>query len=93
MTKANYLNNPFESLIGTNNLSIPSKTILLEEGKIADRLYLIHKGYVFFSIMKAKTLLSNSSLREILLHHSIVYIDVNRVFFHWKVLSPRKYQR
>ena len=44
MTKANYLNNPFESLIGTNNLSIPSKTILLEEGKIADRLYLIHKG-------------------------------------------------
>lgn len=82
MTKANYLNNPFESLIGTNNLSIPSKTILLEEGKIADRLYLIHKGCLrLFSIMKAKTLLSNSSLREILLHHSIVYIDVNRVFF------------
>ena len=44
MTKANYLNNLFESLIGTNNLSIPSKTILLEEGKIADRLYLIRKG-------------------------------------------------
>lgn len=44
MTKANYLNNTFESLIGTNNLSIPSKTILLEEGKIADRLYLIRKG-------------------------------------------------
>ena len=38
-----YLNNIFAST-ETNNLSIPPKTILLEEGKIADRLYLIHKG-------------------------------------------------
>lgn len=44
MVKVNYLNNPFESLIQDNNLSIPPKTILLEEGKIADRLYLIRKG-------------------------------------------------
>ena len=32
---------PFEV---TETLSIPSKTILLEEGKVADRLYLIRKG-------------------------------------------------
>ena len=28
----------------TNALSIPSKTVLLEEGKAADRLYFIRKG-------------------------------------------------
>ena len=32
---------PFEI---TEILSIPSKTVLLEEGKVADRLYLIRKG-------------------------------------------------
>lgn len=30
--------------IESENLSIPSKTILLEEGKIAERLYLVRKG-------------------------------------------------
>lgn len=44
MVKVNYLNNPFESVIKDDNLSIPPKTILLEEGKIADKLYLIRKG-------------------------------------------------
>ena len=44
MINIKHLNNPFESLIGANNLSIPPKTILLEEGKIANRLYLIRKG-------------------------------------------------
>lgn len=32
---------PFEA---TETLSIPSKTILLEEGKVADKIYLIRKG-------------------------------------------------
>lgn len=41
---AKHLNNSLESLIGANDLSVPSKTILLEEGKIADKLYLIRKG-------------------------------------------------
>lgn len=44
MVKVNHLNNSFESLIKDDNLSIPPKTILLEEGKIADKLYLIRKG-------------------------------------------------
>ena len=26
------------------HLSVPAKTVLLEKGKVADRLYLIHKG-------------------------------------------------
>lgn len=44
MLNVNYLNNTLESLMKDDNLSIPPKTILLEEGKIADRLYLIRKG-------------------------------------------------
>lgn len=44
MVKVNHLNNSFESLIKDNNLLIPPKTILLEEGKVADKLYLIRKG-------------------------------------------------
>ena len=44
MVKVNYLDNPLESLIEGDNLSILPKTILLEEGKIADKLYLIRKG-------------------------------------------------
>lgn len=38
------LNEYFSSLIETEPLSILPKTVLLEEGKVADRLYLIHKG-------------------------------------------------
>ena len=44
MIEINRLNKYFESLSGTDKLSIPSKTILLEEGKVADRLFFIHKG-------------------------------------------------
>lgn len=44
MIKINRLNEPFTSLTGTDSLVIPPKTILLEEGKIADRLYFIRKG-------------------------------------------------
>lgn len=34
----------FGSQVDFDSLSVPSKTILLEEGKVADRLYLIRKG-------------------------------------------------
>ena len=44
MIEINRLNKYFESLSGTDKLSIPSKTILLEEGKVADRLFFIHEG-------------------------------------------------
>lgn len=40
----NRLNKDFALLIGADSLSIPPKTILLEEGKVADRLYFIRKG-------------------------------------------------
>lgn len=36
--------NHIESQIKSEYLSVPSKAILLEEGKIAEKLYLIHKG-------------------------------------------------
>lgn len=44
MIEAHVLNEYFSSLIETKALSILPKTVLLEEGKVADRLYLIHKG-------------------------------------------------
>lgn len=39
-----HLNHFIESRIKSEHLSVPSKTILLEEGKIAEKLYLIRKG-------------------------------------------------
>ncbi|MDO4160507.1 MAG: Crp/Fnr family transcriptional regulator, partial [Prevotellaceae bacterium] len=44
MIKDNNLHSLLESKIEVTNLSIPSKTLLLEEGKVADRLFLINKG-------------------------------------------------
>lgn len=44
MIETNVLNEYFSSLIETETLSILPKTVLLKEGKVADRLYLIHKG-------------------------------------------------
>ena len=43
MTENSYLNH-IESQIKSEYLSVPSKSILLEEGKIAEKLYLIRKG-------------------------------------------------
>lgn len=37
-------NKTLASLLKQSRLSIPTKTILLEEGKVADKLFLIHKG-------------------------------------------------
>lgn len=44
MIKDNRLHSIFGSDIELGRLSVPSKTVLLEEGKVADRLFLIHKG-------------------------------------------------
>lgn len=43
MIENSYLNH-IESQIKSEYLSVPSKSILLEEGKIAEKLYLIRKG-------------------------------------------------
>ena len=42
--KDNHLNDIAELQVKSYSLSIPSKTILLEEGKVAEKLYLIRKG-------------------------------------------------
>lgn len=44
MTKNSCLNHFIESQIISEYLSVPSKTILLEEGQVAENLYLIRKG-------------------------------------------------
>ncbi len=44
MTTNNDLYNTFSRLTEHDNLSLPPKTILLEQGKVADKLYLIEKG-------------------------------------------------
>ena len=44
MTGFEYSNIDKEFSLNTDNLYVPSKTVLLEEGKVADKLYLIRKG-------------------------------------------------
>ena len=44
MTMNSDKNAYFLSLPEITELSVPPKTILLEEGKVADRMYLIRKG-------------------------------------------------
>ena len=44
MIEISHFNEYLESLAGTDKLSIPPKTILLEEGEVADKLFFIHKG-------------------------------------------------
>jgi len=82
MIENSHLNHFIESQIKFEYLSVPSKAILLEEGKVAEKLYLIRKGC--FSIMKGKVLLPSSFLRGILSPHSMVYINARRVFSIWK---------
>lgn len=54
----------FLSLPEITELSVPPKTILLEEGKVADRMYLIRKGCLrLFSTTKDGTSLSSSFRR------------------------------
>ena len=52
MIEVSHLNEYLSTLKEVGGLSIPSKTILLKEGNVADKLYLIRKGC--FSIMKVK---------------------------------------
>lgn len=55
MIENNDSNESFSFFTETETLSILPKTILLEEGKVADRLYLIRKGCLrLFFIMKEK---------------------------------------
>lgn len=78
--------NHIESQIKSEYLSVPSKAILLEEGKVAEKLYLIRKGCLrLFSIMEGKILLFNSFSKGILSPHSIAYINARRVFSIWRV--------
>lgn len=64
------------------HLSVPAKTVLLEESKVADRLYLIRKGCLrLFFLMMERILPSNFSLKAILSPLSTAYTIGNQVFF------------
>ncbi len=72
-------------------LSIPPKTILLEEGKIADRIYLIRKGCLrLFFYNEGKDITFQFSSRGILWLHLKVCIKEPQACFHWKVSSRPK---
>ena len=69
--------NHIESQIKSEYLSVPSKAILLEEGKVAEKLYLIRKGCLrlFFYNGRERYYFSILFRRGILSPHSIAYIN------------------
>lgn len=86
MTMNSDKNAYFLSLPEITELSVPPKTILLEEGKVADRMYLIRKGCL--------RLFFNNEGRDITFQfffeggfssrHSTACINGHRAFFPWK---------
>lgn len=85
MIENSYLNH-LESHIKSEYFSVPSKAILLEEGKIAEKLNLIRKGCLrLFFYDKGKDITFQFFLREILSPRSIAYINVRQVFSIWRV--------
>ena len=70
--------------------SIPSKTILLKEGKIAKKIFYIEKGCIRLSFItkKAKTSHFSSSLKVRACHLPKVFKAVNRASLPLKALNP-----
>lgn len=90
MTKDNLINHIFNHNTA-ETLPIPPKTILLEEGKIADRIYLIRKGCLrLFFYNEGKDITFQFFLREISWLHLTVCTKVHRACSHWKVSSRQK---
>ena len=78
MTKDNLINHIFNHNTA-ETLPIPPKTILLEEGKIADRIYLIRKGCLrLFFYNEGKDITLTACTKE------------PQAYFHWKALNRRK---
>lgn len=85
MTMNSDKNAYFLSLPEITELSVPPKTILLEEGKVADRMYLIRKGCLrLFFNNEDGTSLSSSFSKGISSRHSTACINGHRAFFPWK---------
>lgn len=90
MTMNSDKNAYFLSLPEITELSVPPKTILLEEGKVADRMYLIRKGCLrLFSTTKDGTSLSSSFSKGISSRHSTACINGHRAFFPGKHRAGR----
>ncbi len=76
---------------GAEHLSVSAKTVLLEKGKVADKLYMIRNGCLrLYFYKEGLMLLFNSSLRMKSLHHSIVCIITSPACSAWRVSNQRK---
>ena len=72
----------FLSLPEITKLSVPPKTILLEEGRIADKLFLIRKGCLrLFFNNQGQDITFQFFSRGISSHRSTACINGHRAFF------------
>lgn len=72
-------------------LSIPTKTVLLEEGKIANKIYLIRKGCLrLFFYNEGKDITFQFFFEGISSPHLTACIKAHQACFHWKVLNRPK---
>lgn len=79
---------PFEV---TETLSISSKTVLLEEGKVADRLYFIRKGCLrLFFYNEGKDITFQFFFEGISWLHLIACTKAHRACSRWKASNRPK---
>ena len=81
MTMNSDKNAYFLSLPEITELSVPPKTILLEEGKVADRMYLIRKGCLRLFFNNEGRDITSKGISS---RHSTACINGHRAFFPWK---------
>lgn len=75
--------NIFFNVKEIETLSIPSKTVLLEEGKIADKIYLVRKGCLrLFFYNEGKDITFQFFLKVILWPRLIACIEGHPACFH-----------
>ena len=92
MTENSYLNH-IESQIKSEYLSVPSKSILLEEGKIAEKLYLIRKGCLrLFFYNEGKDITFQFFFEGDFVASFDSLYNARRVFSIWRVSNRRNSQ-
>lgn len=93
MIENNRLQHIIESQIKSEHLSIPSKTILLEEGKIAQKLYLIRKGCLrLFFYNEGKDITFQFFFEgDFVASFDSLYRRTPSLFF-WKVSNRQRYR-
>ena len=91
MAKDDLINHIFNHN-AVETLFIPPKTILLEEGKIADRIYLIRKGCLrLFFYNEGKDITFQFFFEGDLWLHLTACTKAYRASSHWKALNRPKF--